>query len=277
MPAAETLMYKELEHHLALSGFTDQEKLEALFRKVDLDQNGTLDFSEFLCLLYLWVDKGDYRHFFMHRVNSDLISKAFTVMEKAMIKYDADRSRSLDINELNAFFHDHLPAACQSGAYAEVINVVYPESQRRGKALKFPGFMHLLYDVMCKYPNSTLLGTYSTLQTKLVSSPHTGAGDKSRLWRELREAFTVLQQDFNRFDTNGDKLVDRTEITAGIPVTRQGADKVNIISRLEFAFSQVDLNKTLDPKLNISRLEFAFSQVDLDNSLTTTDCNCNRP
>jgi hypothetical protein len=25
---------------------------------VDLDGNGTLDFSEFLCLLYLWVDKG---------------------------------------------------------------------------------------------------------------------------------------------------------------------------------------------------------------------------
>jgi len=30
-------MYKELEHQLALVGFTDQEKLEALFRRVDLD------------------------------------------------------------------------------------------------------------------------------------------------------------------------------------------------------------------------------------------------
>jgi hypothetical protein len=42
--SAETLMYKELEGQLALVGFNDQEKLEALFRRVDLDSNGTLDF-----------------------------------------------------------------------------------------------------------------------------------------------------------------------------------------------------------------------------------------
>ena len=37
-------MYKELEGQLALVGFNDQEKLEGLFRRVDLDSNGTLDF-----------------------------------------------------------------------------------------------------------------------------------------------------------------------------------------------------------------------------------------
>jgi len=37
-------MYKELEGQLALVGFNDQEKLESLFRRVDLDSNGTLDF-----------------------------------------------------------------------------------------------------------------------------------------------------------------------------------------------------------------------------------------
>ena len=30
---ADTLMYKELEHQLALVGFCDQEKLEALFKR----------------------------------------------------------------------------------------------------------------------------------------------------------------------------------------------------------------------------------------------------
>ena len=247
---AETLMFKELERQLALVGFLDQEKLETLFRRVDLDGNGTLDFAEFLCLLYLWVDKGNYSHFFLNPINAGIINKAFTVMEKAMIKYDKDRSRSLDIDELNAFFGDHLPAACQSGAYKQVVDAVFPERQREaGQALKFPSFMHLLYDVMCKYPGSTLQGTYSKAQTKLLSQAAAHAtGEQSALWKQLREAFLVLQQDFNRFDANGDKLVDKTEITAGIPVTKIGADKVNIISRLEFAFSQVDLDhsNTLD-------------------------------
>jgi hypothetical protein len=41
----------------AMVGFSDHEKLEALFKRVDLDGNGTLDFCEFMCLLYLWNDK----------------------------------------------------------------------------------------------------------------------------------------------------------------------------------------------------------------------------
>jgi hypothetical protein len=98
---------------------------------------------------------------------------------------------------------------------------------------------------MCKYPNSTLLGTYSSLQNKTMNDPLVrGTGEQSVLWQQLVVAFKVLEDDFNRFDTNGDQLVDKTEITAGIPVTRLGADKVNIISRLEFAFSQVDLDRS---------------------------------
>jgi len=31
--------------------------------------------SEFLCLLYLWVDKGNYSYFFFNRTNADIISK----------------------------------------------------------------------------------------------------------------------------------------------------------------------------------------------------------
>ena len=41
------------------------------------------------------------------------------------MKYDADKSRSLDIVELNAFFQDHLPAAVQSGVGRIKKNVDY--------------------------------------------------------------------------------------------------------------------------------------------------------
>ena len=48
-----------------------------------------------------------------------------------MIKYDKDQSRSLDIGELNAFFTDHLPDACKSGVYQQVVDIVYPEKHRQ--------------------------------------------------------------------------------------------------------------------------------------------------
>lgn len=43
---AHTLMYNELERNLAMVGFRDGEKLGNLFKRVDFDGNGTLDFSE---------------------------------------------------------------------------------------------------------------------------------------------------------------------------------------------------------------------------------------
>lgn len=63
---AGTLMYMELEHELAKYGFTDGPRLEALFRSVDFDKSGTLDFKEFLSLVYLWhnVEDGDYSRLF---------------------------------------------------------------------------------------------------------------------------------------------------------------------------------------------------------------------
>eukprot|EP00001_Collodictyon_triciliatum_P016827 03153_5 len=148
---------------MAKMGFTDQEKLQETFKRVDFDGNGTLDFCEFLCLLYLWQEHGGYSTFFVNKTNADVVGAAFNLMEKAMVRYDADRSRSLDIKELNAFFQDQLPHAVESGAYQQVLDLsVYP-AQARVKGLKFPSFMHLLYDVMCriKDPSSSLKGTYS--------------------------------------------------------------------------------------------------------------------
>ena len=59
-------MYMELEHELAKYGFADGPRLEALFRSVDFDKSGTLDFKEFLSLVYLWhnVEDGDYSRLF---------------------------------------------------------------------------------------------------------------------------------------------------------------------------------------------------------------------
>eukprot|EP00960_Hanusia_phi_P060095 764404-Hanusia_phi.AAC.2 len=240
---AETLMYFELERKLAMAGFVESEKLQALFKRVDLDGNGTLDFSEFLCLLYLWVDQGNYSCFFRNPQNAQIISKAFMLMEQAMIRYDVDRNRTLSINELNAFFADHIPVAVQSGVYKAVVDNVYPETHRQSSELGFPKFMYLLYDVMCKYPGSSLKGTYSRTGLKSTRSFSSGdTGENSKFWRELNAAYNVLEQDFNHFDTNKDHVVDYDEITRGFPAARTAQEKVNILSRLEYAYSQVDLD-----------------------------------
>jgi len=54
-------------------GFTKSAELRVLFTSVDTDKNGTLDFSEFLCLLYLWNSVGTYEQFFNNPVNSHCI------------------------------------------------------------------------------------------------------------------------------------------------------------------------------------------------------------
>eukprot|EP00961_Rhodomonas_salina_P206431 2786746-Rhodomonas_salina.3 len=108
--------------------------------------------------------------------------------------------------------------------------------------------MLLLYEVMVKYPDSTLQGTFSRVGTGAAQESTGGVGQESNMWRDMVVAFKVLEEDFCRFDLDGDQLVDYTEITAGIPVSRAGQEKLNIMSRLEYAYSQVDLDRsgTLD-------------------------------
>ena len=115
---ADTLTFSELSNELSLVGFTDSEKLSDLFRRVDTEKSGTLNFSQFLSLLYLWhnVANGDYSAFFRHPTNAELVAMAFSSMEAQMTKYDVEKSRRLDLNELHAFFDDQWPEATSKGS-----------------------------------------------------------------------------------------------------------------------------------------------------------------
>ncbi|KAJ1476010.1 hypothetical protein T484DRAFT_1826294 [Baffinella frigidus] len=79
---ANTLMFRELERELSMCGFPAGPELSKMFTRVDLDGNGTLDFGEFLCLLYFWGTEGDYAFFFRHPTNAGCIKNAFVVMER---------------------------------------------------------------------------------------------------------------------------------------------------------------------------------------------------
>ncbi|KAJ1483731.1 hypothetical protein T484DRAFT_1799163 [Baffinella frigidus] len=69
---AGMMMYAALEGQLSLTGFNDNEKLRKIFQKVDLDRSGALDFSEFLCMLFLWATVGTYTHIFESQNNSNV-------------------------------------------------------------------------------------------------------------------------------------------------------------------------------------------------------------
>ena len=51
---------------------------------------------------------------------------SFKLMERCMIKYDVDRSSTLQLNELDQFFTDHFKEMCDAGTVASIINAVHP-------------------------------------------------------------------------------------------------------------------------------------------------------
>jgi hypothetical protein len=54
---AGSLLLKELENMLSLTGFVHHEKLASHFARVDSNGSGALDFKQFLCLLFIWGRK----------------------------------------------------------------------------------------------------------------------------------------------------------------------------------------------------------------------------
>ena len=133
--------------------------------------------------------------------------------------YDRDGSGTLETAELDAFFSKYLVQAVEAGAYKRPAE----------RSVDFAGFMHLLYQVLCKSPGSTIQGKYAQTDKDLLAA---GTGAQSSVWKRLRAAFQVLEDDFNRLDKNGDRVIDLTEITAGISTKKQAVEKVARVSYL---------------------------------------------
>jgi Ca2+-binding EF-hand superfamily protein len=98
---AHTLSFRELQSELSLAGFIDGEKLAEMFKRVDKDGNGTLDFAEFLGLLYMFIlSEGTLHSLFKHPTNADVIARSFQMMSSSMAKYDKDKSHMLSFSEV---------------------------------------------------------------------------------------------------------------------------------------------------------------------------------
>ena len=73
---------------MAMSGFSNRKALENLWRQVDMDQNGTLDFGEFLSLMFLWTAVGNYKTIFAMGDNAVIVSDAFADIQDLFKTYD---------------------------------------------------------------------------------------------------------------------------------------------------------------------------------------------
>mmetsp|Transcript_47753 Transcript_47753/g.113644 ORF Transcript_47753/g.113644 Transcript_47753/m.113644 type:complete len:722 (+) Transcript_47753:178-2343(+) len=240
---AGMMMYAALEGQLSLTGFNDNEKLRKIFQKVDLDRSGALDFSEFLCMLFLWATVGTYTHIFESQNNSNVVAAAFTAMENHWAKYDADKSRKWSVTELNKFLVTELPELADKAT--PVLDEMWPEAKRKND-LPFTKFMHLLYVCSAKRPETRILGTYveqAMQRTTLNEIVDGQTGPDSRHWMMYQGMFGSLTQDFKRFDKSGDGYIDYTELSIGVPL-RAGNERLFILSRLEHKFRAVDIDGT---------------------------------
>eukprot|EP00960_Hanusia_phi_P047705 758536-Hanusia_phi.AAC.2 len=85
---AGMLMFRAVEAGLASAAFVNREALHRVWREVDMDRNGTLDFVEFLCLVFLWPTMGSYRDFFSKEENERTVSNAFIILEETFKQYE---------------------------------------------------------------------------------------------------------------------------------------------------------------------------------------------
>ena len=76
--------------------------------------------------MYFWEEQGDYSAFFRNPVNAEAVKSSFKIMERAMMKYDVDHSRTLQLSELNAFFSDHFKQMFDAGTVSAILNAVHP-------------------------------------------------------------------------------------------------------------------------------------------------------
>ena len=125
---AGMMMFSGLAAQLALLGFDDTENLARVWKKVDADASGCLDFAEFLCLLFLWANVGSYENIFDNKQNCKVVADAFQAMEQNWAKYDADKSRRFNHAELQRFLSTEIPGLWEESQ--PVVDSLYPVSQR---------------------------------------------------------------------------------------------------------------------------------------------------
>ena len=234
------ITFKAFENQLALRGFHNKESLDKIWLHVHEHSAGCMDFSEFLVVMFLWGEVGDYNIVLETPSTSDIVKAAFSALHTNWMVYCKDRSLKIHHNELYKLMTDKMPHLLEHSR--QMIDKYFPLLQSASSdELSFPKFMHLLYCCFVELSKSSRptnkkyldSGVMKHLITKrkcdisLDSSIH-----GSVAWEYLRKAFTILEKDFESFNKNADGNIEIQAITAGVPAMA-GVRLFDVLSRLE--------------------------------------------
>lgn len=238
---AGTISFSELQDGFAKMGVYGGSVLFDSFNKVDVDRNGTLDFSEFLALMHIWYKQGSAMlQFFCDPINVDVAQRGFALMQAYLAEYDTDGNLRMSEHELDGFFRKMFPEHYRSGAYKEALDDVWPRHTRTTE-MGFTRFMYLCYCVCCNLPGSGLQGTYNKkkwqefkIELGRQVSMNTLAGPE-----EMKRAFEVLEKDFKQFDKQGEGLTDMVELSVNMSHFSKD-ERLESLMRLQMAFFEAD-------------------------------------
>jgi hypothetical protein len=94
--------FKELQYGLGKLGFREPNKLAALFKRVDADRNGLLNFTEFMALTFVFsVERGDLSCLFAFKENAKLVKDCFSLIDKLLVLYDKNQNGKLEREEVS--------------------------------------------------------------------------------------------------------------------------------------------------------------------------------
>ena len=250
------ITYTTFVNQLALRGFHDRASLDLVWNHVHQHNAGSVDFSEFLSLMFLWGEVGEYDVILETASNCEAVKQAFAALQSNWIYYDKDKNRRFDHNELDQFMLEKMPNILERSR--SIIDNHFPP---KSGSLSFPRFMHLLYCCFVELPQNVSSKKYvdSGVMKHLITERKTEkhAADltleQSVAWEFLRRAFTVLEQDFHSFDKDADGNVELRSITMGVPAM-SGVHQFDVLSRLEAACGRAGL----DPSAGLDFNDFLF-------------------
>ncbi len=215
-----------------------------MFEYVDLNKSGSLDFSEYLYLLFMWAEVGEYEQILQTSANGQLVHKAFTQLQENFSKFDYDKNNTFSFTEFQSFMEQKLSKTWHYST--PTINRCFsPEEREHGLEIGFNRFVFILYSCTHDMKDNLVQSRYvesGVIKSTIVgrSADGAAAAPDSAL-QFLREAFQVLETDFKHFDKDGNGYIEYKELTSDVPSTPQTVD---ILARLQASFDLVDLDRS---------------------------------
>ncbi len=192
---------------------------------MDVDNSGTMQFSEFLVFMFLWPKViGPFRHA-LSEADADILKSAFSTIEQQFIYYDKDQSKSLSYEEMTSLFSDLTPAI--SDRVGPMISLL---SMNPKAPFTFSNFVFLLYCLVS--PEGFYNPTAKSRDDRR----------KDSVEATIISAFKALEADFTAMDSDNSNLVELGELTRAIAAHHVSATKIEIIGRLEWFFKEADLD-----------------------------------